>query len=158
MDKNPNIIGEEKLIKNFFAVKDILYKMRSAISQSPSVLGNLSITEVYDFLNEVIDLVVFIRREQDNIFPRRNPEIRADPKGPTFSNVGGLIRIKLPEVRIPVEEKELKALFSIKYALVSIKRELELGVHPNLSVSVDIDPEKIKRNNKRYYHFRKNRR
>jgi hypothetical protein len=166
--------SEEKLIKSFFGIKDTIEEIRTVARQFPSALGALSTIEAYELLNELIDLVKFIRQQGTSLLPALNPqtkeimenhylngELVRSRVGSRQTNVGGIIKIFFPRVEVPWTESEQKLLDSIQFAVITAKRYFSRKMFPDLSLSVEVDhllkKEKTRRKKRHFAQLRRKR-
>lgn len=119
----PAFDNEEKiLMKSIFSLKKNLDSIRGT---SPEAFKILSILEEYDLMIEIIELVKFVRINQDNVFGRRNPSMKEDDsKNPS---IGGLIRIHTHDLYRPFDSKEKDLLDTIILTLIEAKKSLKKG-------------------------------
>jgi hypothetical protein len=132
MDKNSNFSTEEKiLMKSIFSVKEAIHQLRDI---GPVALEQLSIIEVYELLTEFIELVLFMRKGTDSVFPSLNPTVMVDPneiakfsghrKETSFTNVGGLMTIRVKNTKAPMSKEEYNLLETMRVVSIRMKRSM----------------------------------
>jgi hypothetical protein len=145
VDNIPTDFIDSKLMKSLFSIKDTLAMLRGT---SPLAIGTLSVGELYDLMIEVIDLVVFMRKTQQQFasakLNRGMKEVDLTPDTP-----GGLIPIKVRiNPIVPFSANEELLLEQQQQLLIRLKNTLGatsiLGYKPaRLSEKTDIAAEML---------------
>jgi len=113
-------LADDKLIKSLFAISQLLSEVRA---MGPLPLATLSLEDVYNLLIEIIDLVKFTRRQQDEV--RQNSKLNRGMMeiNPSFSNVGGLIPITVKvNPIVPFTEHERTVLDFLSVLTINLKQ------------------------------------
>lgn len=148
MANKPTVSDREEkiLMTSIFSLRQALNSIRRSIEITPDAATALSISEEYDLLIEVVDLVLFARKAQDKVFGYRNPLIKQDPAGSTYKNVGGLIRVETQDRLQPISDREKNLFEGIRIALIRAKRGVRAGGFiPSLSVSDSVQEQRAKK-------------
>lgn len=156
MDKIVPFSDEQrKLMKSFFSLQTVLKDLRTF---SPSVMGTVSVEEFYDIFIEIIDVLIFGRKDFiENLSPNKNPGMKE--VNPSPSNVGGLIQIRFPRKMVPAVPLEIELLREVQILLIKIKRALVKNqTLPKFKITEE-GPKQVNRKNrnvkKHFYYLRK---